>query len=330
MWLKSLRLHKYASLFHHLTYTQMLNISEDWLRLHHVTQGARNKILQSIANLAARSAALSRLESQLIAVTSHHNQQQQHQHHLSISGSGGVLRTCLVELRSLMQTPFPPAYRSGTPSADETSGVLPLPTTDTEEEDEGRIEDDDAHFGDDDEDRDFADFGPRTSTGAGASSGGALCQCPFTNSDTCLFDRAAEDLLPKRPKSSEDGDDQPLGMNSSGAGNEGGGAFFFPSLHRRNSDVPRRAPDLVDAPPSATPPLQPPLSPPFISGCNEEGPGCEESLPELFMRCLHQGENPLALSREVDRPSFSGQNRINCTKTCDDDIALPIIRLNSS
>ena len=32
LWLKSLRLHKYANLFQQLNYDEMLNMNEDWLQ----------------------------------------------------------------------------------------------------------------------------------------------------------------------------------------------------------------------------------------------------------------------------------------------------------
>ena len=48
-WLKSLRLHKYQSLFARLTYDEMLSLDQNKLR--DVTQGARNKIIENVQKL---------------------------------------------------------------------------------------------------------------------------------------------------------------------------------------------------------------------------------------------------------------------------------------
>nr|CDS31875.2 protein Smaug 1 [Hymenolepis microstoma] len=180
VWLKSLRLHKYIGLFKCLTYFQMLGITDEWLQRQHVTQGARNKILVSIANLGTRSTTLTNLES-LIETCAQNS---------SVRASN--LRGCLYELRSCLQTPFPP-------SPSQPSAISPQrcisPTS--------SLEDTNFVFGSDVEDfvgvddGDFDDFQP---------SSRSLCQCPCTNSDTCLFDRSGVGLLsPKRPKSSEGG-----------------------------------------------------------------------------------------------------------------------------
>lgn len=67
-WLKSLRLHKYWRLFSQLTYEQMLSLNEDNFDLvveqmgGAVTQGARRKIILSIAKLRDRANLLAALE----------------------------------------------------------------------------------------------------------------------------------------------------------------------------------------------------------------------------------------------------------------------------
>ncbi|KAM3183102.1 hypothetical protein ACTXT7_011015 [Hymenolepis weldensis] len=181
VWLKSLRLHKYIGLFKRLTYYQMLGITDEWLQHQHVTQGARNKIIVSIANLGTRSATLTNLESLIEACIQNS----------SLRASN--FRGCLCELRSILQTPFPPSPSQ--PSATSPQRCI-SPTS--------SLEDTNFMFGSDvedfvgvDDDGDFEDFQPPSRS---------LCQCPCTNSDTCLFDRSGVGLhSPKRPKSSEGG-----------------------------------------------------------------------------------------------------------------------------
>ena len=69
VWLKSLRLHKYSRLFSQLTYAQMLSLSEETFEatleqigVGPVTQGARRKIILSIAKLRDRYSNLCQLE----------------------------------------------------------------------------------------------------------------------------------------------------------------------------------------------------------------------------------------------------------------------------
>jgi len=62
-WLKSLRLHKYQSLFARLTYDEMLSLDQNKLR--DVTQGARNKIIENVQKLRERHQDLVNIENEL-------------------------------------------------------------------------------------------------------------------------------------------------------------------------------------------------------------------------------------------------------------------------
>ncbi|KAL5971994.1 hypothetical protein TSMEX_000248 [Taenia solium] len=259
-WLKSLRLHKYIGLFKRLTYYQMLGITDEWLRRQHVTQGARNKILVSIANLSSRSTTLTNLEVRIEATIQ------------NPSARWSNLRGCLSELRSILQTPFPPAAAnqtatsphclSSTSSAEDsasaagTLGTNFIFSSDVEDyvEDEGA----------EDDEREFIEF---------RATAGSLCQCPCTNSDTCLFDRTSAlggAHSPKRPKSSE-----------------GGTAttnFFFPTVPSGN---PRRSPTVPDA-----------------AEIVPKNKGMEdENLPEQIMRCLNHAFKAL-LCDPIDDDSY--------------------------
>lgn len=66
MWLKSLRLHKYAYLFQQMTYEEMMNLTEEWLETQNVTKGARNKIVLSITKLQERQARLRDMEKEIM------------------------------------------------------------------------------------------------------------------------------------------------------------------------------------------------------------------------------------------------------------------------
>lgn len=61
-WLKTLRLHKYASLLMSMTYEQMLGLTDDQLEAQGVTQGARNKLMLNISKLTQRQARLQALQ----------------------------------------------------------------------------------------------------------------------------------------------------------------------------------------------------------------------------------------------------------------------------
>lgn len=65
-WLKSLRLHKYQSIFIHLTYDQMMEVTEEYLTSMSVTKGARNKLVNCIQKLGERFHTLEQFEHNLI------------------------------------------------------------------------------------------------------------------------------------------------------------------------------------------------------------------------------------------------------------------------
>ncbi|VDM18672.1 unnamed protein product [Hydatigera taeniaeformis] len=193
-WLKSLRLHKYIGLFKRLTYYQMLGITDEWLQRQHVTQGARNKILVSIANLNSRSATLANLEVRIETII--HNP----------SARWSNLRGCLSELRSILQTPFPPAVANRTASSPHC-----LSSTSSVEDSASATGAVGPNFGFSSDVEDYVDEGADDDDGGFMdfrTASGILCQCPCTNSDTCLFDRTnapGDAHSPKRPKSSEGG-----------------------------------------------------------------------------------------------------------------------------
>lgn len=91
-WLKSLRLHKYAYLFAHMSYEEMMGLTEEKLEAQSVTKGARHKIVLSIRKLKERPATLRQLEKSL--------------------QEEGDIRTALVELRAMLQTPMKASGRS--------------------------------------------------------------------------------------------------------------------------------------------------------------------------------------------------------------------------
>jgi hypothetical protein len=62
MWLKSLRLHKYTTMFQQMTYDQMIALDEQQLETQSVTKGARRKILQSVQKLRERVDFMQQLE----------------------------------------------------------------------------------------------------------------------------------------------------------------------------------------------------------------------------------------------------------------------------
>ncbi|CAH8474367.1 unnamed protein product [Schistosoma turkestanicum] len=95
-WLKSLRLHKYASLFQNLSYDEMMNITDDWLKQQNVTQGARNKILLSIEKLKHRKSTLYLMEKRLTDLSSTDQLTQT------------ILNSCLSEIKHILLTPIKP------------------------------------------------------------------------------------------------------------------------------------------------------------------------------------------------------------------------------
>ncbi|ODN02877.1 Protein Smaug 1 [Orchesella cincta] len=90
-WLKSLRLHKYAFLFAHLTFEEMLTLSEEGLEQQGVTKGARHKIVLSIGKLRERVSQLKQLSDQM-------------------TRDKDSLRTALTELKWMLTTPIKPPF----------------------------------------------------------------------------------------------------------------------------------------------------------------------------------------------------------------------------
>lgn len=88
MWLKSLRLHKYANIFVDLTYEEMLNLSEEYLEKKGVTKGARNKIILCIQKIKERKKTLLQLEKEVLEL--------------------GRLPHVLTELKNILMTPIKP------------------------------------------------------------------------------------------------------------------------------------------------------------------------------------------------------------------------------
>uniref|UniRef100_A0AAR2J732 SAM domain-containing protein n=1 Tax=Pygocentrus nattereri TaxID=42514 RepID=A0AAR2J732_PYGNA len=105
-WLKSLRLHKYASLFSQMSYEEMMVLTEQHLESQNVTKGARHKIALSIQKLRERQSVLKSLEKDIL--------------------EGGNVRNALQELQQIIITPIkaytPPtaAQREAEPGATPT------------------------------------------------------------------------------------------------------------------------------------------------------------------------------------------------------------------
>uniref|UniRef100_A0A3Q1JM36 SAM domain-containing protein n=1 Tax=Anabas testudineus TaxID=64144 RepID=A0A3Q1JM36_ANATE len=102
-WLKSLRLHKYASLFSQMTYEEMMILTEQHLETQNVTKGARHKIALSIQKLRERQSVLKSLEKDIL--------------------EGGNLRNALQELQQIIITPIKPYSPPSTaqPASDTTA-----------------------------------------------------------------------------------------------------------------------------------------------------------------------------------------------------------------
>ncbi|CAH1792402.1 unnamed protein product [Owenia fusiformis] len=108
IWLKGLRLHKYATLFQTLTYEEMLGLTEQFLETQNVTKGARHKIVLSIAKLRERPGLLKQLEKEVI--------------------EGGSIKSALTEMRGILQTPIK-LYRQPSNETNESAdSALPSPT----------------------------------------------------------------------------------------------------------------------------------------------------------------------------------------------------------
>ncbi|KAM4642232.1 protein Smaug homolog 2 isoform 2-T2 [Discoglossus pictus] len=102
-WLKSLRLHKYASLFSQMTYEEMMTLTEQHLESQNVTKGARHKIALSIQKLRERPSVLRSLEKDIL--------------------EGGNVRNALQELQQIIITPI----KYYQPNPIECTGVDPAP-----------------------------------------------------------------------------------------------------------------------------------------------------------------------------------------------------------
>jgi len=89
IWLKSLRLHKYAHIFNDMTYEEMLNLSEDYLERNDVTKGARKKIIICIQKIKERRKTLAQLEKEVLQL--------------------GRLHHVLGELKAILMSPIRPA-----------------------------------------------------------------------------------------------------------------------------------------------------------------------------------------------------------------------------
>ncbi|KAM9812936.1 protein Smaug homolog 2 [Syngnathus typhle] len=103
-WLKSLRLHKYASLFSQMSYEEMMILTEHHLESQNVTKGARHKIALSIQKLRERQSVLKSLEKDIL--------------------EGGNLRNALQELQQIIITPIK-AYSTLTQTPLEPAGSPP-------------------------------------------------------------------------------------------------------------------------------------------------------------------------------------------------------------
>ncbi|XP_043919585.1 protein Smaug homolog 2 [Protopterus annectens] len=101
-WLKSLRLHKYASLFSQMSYEEMMALTEVDLESQNVTKGARHKIALSIQKLRERQSVLKSLEKDIL--------------------EGGNLRSALQELQQIIITPIK-AYSSLQTAQKESQGM---------------------------------------------------------------------------------------------------------------------------------------------------------------------------------------------------------------
>lgn len=101
LWLKSLRLHKYANLFQQLTYEEMLGLNEEYLEKQNVTKGATNKILISVKKLHERQQCLRDLEKDIM--------------------NDGSVKSCIWEMKGMLNTPLK-AYTppGGVPSGGES------------------------------------------------------------------------------------------------------------------------------------------------------------------------------------------------------------------
>ncbi|XP_077141989.1 protein Smaug homolog 2 isoform X1 [Ranitomeya variabilis] len=117
-WLKSLRLHKYASLFAQMSYEEMMMLTEQHLESQNVTKGARHKIALSIQKLRERQSVLRSLEKDIL--------------------EGGNVRNALQELQQVIITPikFYRPNQTDSTSSEQTSQRRPNPDSASKGSDE--------------------------------------------------------------------------------------------------------------------------------------------------------------------------------------------------
>jgi hypothetical protein len=102
-WLKSLRLHKYAFLFAHLTFDEMLSLNEEKLEVQGVTKGARHKIVLSVSKLRERSQHMKKVFEEM-------------------TGEKESIRNALNEVKWTLTTPIQPAALQPLLPRDNTTG----------------------------------------------------------------------------------------------------------------------------------------------------------------------------------------------------------------
>lgn len=106
LWLKSLRLHKYAALFSTMSYEEMLGLTEEQLEAQKVTKGARHKIVISVQKLKERQNQLRSLEKEVL--------------------EGVSLRCPLQELHQMILTPIRP-FTGATETSPASTESSPAP-----------------------------------------------------------------------------------------------------------------------------------------------------------------------------------------------------------
>ena len=125
IWLKSLRLHKYAHIFNDMTYEEMLNLTEDYLEKNNVTKGARKKIIICIQKIKERRKNLAQLEKEVLQL--------------------GRLHHVLGELKAILMSPIRPPKSikndNSHPGGSEDAGVSESDAV-VEAEDKQQLEDD--------------------------------------------------------------------------------------------------------------------------------------------------------------------------------------------
>ena len=95
-----LRLHKYAPFFSHMSYEEMLELTEDVLEHRNITKGARQKLILSIQKLKARSAVLLTSEQELVDL-----ERKEYRYKVSYS----CLSQVLFQVRAFLSTPIRPS-----------------------------------------------------------------------------------------------------------------------------------------------------------------------------------------------------------------------------